>query len=163
MPRPQFLHLEVMGIQATKDMLVRGMTAASRMKPALELISEDMMRDVEINFTSQGHRGGGSWKPLAQSTIERRARAGYGPEPILVVKGKLKESMTVRGSPYQDLKVTNSEISLRSRLAYAAVQNEGGGRIPARPFATFVAGDVKRWTKICEDYLVEAMAGKGKK
>jgi phage gpG-like protein len=158
MPSPgNFIHIEAMGIQATKDMLIRGMTATSRMKPALELVSMDMMKDVEINFTSQGRRGGGSWKPLADSTLERRARAGVTSDLILIVTSALKDSMTVRGDPEQDLRISQSEIRLKSNLPYARVQNEGGGHIPARPFATFVEGDVRRWVKICERYLSDAM------
>jgi len=158
----KFLNIKIFGVTEVSEMLLAGMVAARNMKPALELVADDMMNVIDINFGSQGRRGGGSWKQLDPYTVERKTREGQLPL-ILIATSALRDSMTLRGDPDMDLKVTRDEIRLASNLPYANVQDKGGGEadLPARPFATFIDSDVRHWARICEDYLIEAMnAGK---
>jgi len=154
----RFLDIKVFGIQETHQMLLGGMRAVGNMKPALELVAEDMMEIVDVNFGSQGRRGGGSWKQLDDYTVERKLHDGELPL-ILIATSALRDSMTLRGDPNMDLKITRREVRLSSKLPYANVQNVGGGpsHLPARPFATFVKGDVRHWVKICENYIMRSM------
>ena len=155
---PAFLTVKLFGATEVNEMLLNGMRAASNMKPALELVADDMMEVIDINFGSQGRRGGGSWKHLDDYTVERKVREGELPL-ILIATSALRDSMTMRGDPNMDLKVTRHEVSLASKLPYANVQDKGGGpsHLPARPFATFLDSDVREWARICEDYLIGAM------
>ena len=57
----------------------------------LQKSSDIILKDIRINFDSEGGLVGG-WTPLAQSTIRGRIRQGYGATPILVNTGKYKSS-----------------------------------------------------------------------
>jgi len=150
--------MHVFGIEEVDGMLYAGMQAAGNMKPALELVAEGMMESIDLNFQAQGRRGGGSWKKLSQYTVDRKVREGELPL-ILIATSALRDSMTMRRDPNMDLKVTRSEVRLGSRLDYANVQDKGGGpsHLAARPFASFTEGDLREWTRICEQYLIDRM------
>src|SRR5262245_49475951 len=133
--------IKIYGITETRAMLRRGMAAAEFMEPALERVAIDMMDVVQRNFESQGRRGGGSWKRLDPKWEARKIEAGLDPR-ILIARGALMDSVTRWGAPNQDLRIDNDSIELRSELDYAAAQQFGTGRIPARPYLDFVGGDV---------------------
>jgi phage gpG-like protein len=158
---PPFLHMNVLGIAEVEEMLLGGMSAARNMKPALELVADDLFRVVEQNFESQGRRGGGSWAHLDPHTVAQKAREGLDSR-ILIATEALLDSMTVRGDPAMDLRITNRSLTLESNLPYAHVQDSGGGPsdLPARPYADFTPYDLRRWVRICEDYLIERMGGR---
>jgi phage gpG-like protein len=156
------ISMKIFGVTEVEDLLDGAMSALRNMKPALELVARDLMEVIDINFGSQGRRGGGSWKQLDPQTIQRKVREGELPL-ILIATSALRDSMTLYRDPNMDLRVTRDSISLSSRLIYADVQNRGGGPsdLPARPYADFMQGDVDHWASICADYLTEAMrAGK---
>jgi phage gpG-like protein len=150
--------VKVFGVKETLDMLRGGMTAVKRAKPALELVADDLLHAIEMNFEGQGRRGGGSWKQLSPSWAARKNELDLDPR-ILHATEALRDSMTVRGDPAMDLRITNRSITLDSRLPYARVQDEGGGKskLPARPYADFTEGDVNRWSRIIEEYLIRSM------
>ena len=156
---PGVLDLRIFGVQEVNQMLANGGRAARNMKPALNLVADDLMkRVIAVNFSSEGRRGGGSWKHLQEETIKRKLAAGESIK-ILVATGALRDSMTVRDHSEQYLHITNRYLELSSYLPYAVVQDEGGGRsdLPARPFVEFLESDVFRWANICERYLIDAM------
>jgi phage gpG-like protein len=150
--------MKVMGIDRAKGMLLGAMGAVGHMAPAMEIVADDMMRVVGINFSSQGRRGGGSWKQDDPAWVARKIEYGASPL-ILQMWGYLYRSMTVRGEADQRLVVTDEGVELASELPYANVQDKGGGpnNIWARPFATFIDTDLVRWTEICEQYIMDAM------
>lgn len=152
------ISMNIFGVQVVEDLLSGAMAATRNMKPALELVADDLMEVIDINFASQGHRGGGSWKQLKKATMEQKVREGELPL-ILIATSALRDSMTLKRDPYMDLRITRDSIHLSSRLEYANVQNEGGGPsdLPARPFADFIQSDVDHWAGICAEYLSRAM------
>lgn len=150
--------VKVVGLKEAFQMIRGGKLAVSNMKPAMELVADDLLLAIEQNFESQGRRGGGSWKPDSTEWANRKAAAGLDPR-ILHATEALRDSMTVRGDPAMDLHITNKQIRLDSFLEYAAVQQYGGGRskLPARPYARFTQHDVDDWAHIVEEYLIKAM------
>lgn len=56
-------------------------------------LAGDMHDAVEQNFETEGDRLGKKWAPLAESTIKRRLKKGYGTNPILQNKGDLVKSI----------------------------------------------------------------------
>jgi phage gpG-like protein len=148
--------MKILGEVQVDEMLLRGEHAVGHMKPALEIISEDLFRVVEATFQSQGRRGGGSWKQLSEKWAKYKEAHDLDPR-ILYAREYLVDSMTVRGDPAQDLRITNKTLHLGSYLPYAHLQNYGGGKVPARPYIDFTEHDLRRWVKICEDYLIERM------
>jgi phage gpG-like protein len=152
------ISMKIFGVTAVEDLLNGAMSAVGNMKPALELVARDLMEVIDINFGSQGRRGGGSWKQLNPETLARKVREGELPL-ILIATSALRDSMTLYRDPNMDLRVTRDFIELSSRLDYANVQDRGGGPsdLPARPYADFLQSDVDHWAEICAQYLTDAM------
>jgi len=154
--RKRVIDVQILGVEAAQRQLFRGAAAAGDMEPALDEVADDMMRIVEINFTSQGHRGGGSWKVLTPRWIARKAKKGLDPR-ILFANHHLYKSMTERGDPGMDLEIDDHHVHLSSQVEYAEAHNWGNDHVPARPFAYFLPQDRDRWVKICESHLIRAM------
>ena len=135
----------------------RGVRLARDMKPALELVADDVMRVIRATFMSQGRRYGGSWAHLDPDTIREKVKHGQDPR-ILIATEALMNSWSRRG-PNQRLRVTGSYIELDSKLAYGDVHQEGDEErgLPARPFIAFDPRDEIRWAKIAERQLLKAM------
>lgn len=110
---------------------------AGDLTPIMKVIAGIMGDAVEENFEQQGRP---KWKPLAQSTIDKRTADGHWPGKILQVEGLLASSIE-QGSDANSAWVGTNVI-------YAAIQQLGGyaGRaagkhgpirrpyIPPRPF-----------------------------
>jgi phage gpG-like protein len=158
---PRFLDIEIAGAQAVRRQLLRGAETAMNMRPALLRVREDMFRVIRLNFTSQGRRGGGSWKMIDTETAKRKAAKNLDPR-ILMATHKLMDSFTKRESRYMRSSVTRDQIKLDSTLPYASTHQYGDDErgIPARPFITFLPNDRMRWVKMCERELIGAMRGR---
>lgn len=157
---PRFLDIEIQGDQAVRRQLLRGAERAGDMRAPLTEVRTDMFRVIRATFTSQGRRYGGSWPALKTETIERKIRKRLDPR-ILIARHRLMDSFTRRSSRYMRSKVTKDRIKLESTLPYADTQQHGDSDrgIPARPFVRFYPEDRRRWVKICEASLMEAMRG----
>jgi hypothetical protein len=91
------------------------------LRPALEKTKEV----IEAKFKSNPS----DWKPLAQFTIFERRRLGFGPTPILFRTGRLQSASV------QEVAVDSpTEGHVSTSDPEAIKQNNGEGRIPARPF-----------------------------
>lgn len=156
----RWLDIEIQGAQAVRRQLLRGAERAGNMRPALVEVRLDMFRVIRETFLSQGRRYGGSWKGLRPETIERKVNQGLDPR-ILIARRRLMDSFTKRSSRYMHSKVTNDRITLESTLVYADTHQYGDPDrgIPARPFIRFYPQDRRRWVKICEASLMEALRG----
>jgi hypothetical protein len=88
---------------------------------------------VEAKFTNNP----ADWVPLAQYTILDRRRQGYGPTPILYRTGHLK------GVAVQQMQVEGNTGTISTSDPIAVKQNNGAGKIPARPFYNLSDTDKK--------------------
>jgi hypothetical protein len=79
---------------------------------------------VEDKFTNNPS----GWQPLAIFTIRERRALGFGPTPILYRTGRLK------GQSVQQLIINGNVGEISTNDPIAIMQNNGMGRIPARPF-----------------------------
>lgn len=70
----------------------------------------------------------GDWKPLTAFTIRERRALGFGPSPILYRTGRLK------GAAVQEIAIETGSGYVATNDAIAIKQDQGEGRIPARPF-----------------------------
>jgi phage gpG-like protein len=157
-PRVQYLKLSIFGIQRVNRQLLRGKKLAANMKPVNELIAADLLRVQAATFESQGRRYGGSWKAIDPVWAARKARLGLDPR-ILIARGALMKSMSVRDAPFQKLRVDARGIELTSELDYSRVMDEGSPDhgVPARPFTKIHPRDRQRWVKMVEKALRDAI------
>ena len=114
-------------------------------KPVFELIFHDMMRVEEAVWSSGGRRGGGSWKPLADSTVLKK-----GFDTILVDTGELQSSLTEDEAPSQIKEVTHDSAELGTTRPWAFTHQYGSKKahVPKRTFLKFTARDSERWGRM---------------
>lgn len=120
------------------DRLFDGLDATLRDMPAVLEAAVPAIRDAHrAVFESEGAAGRGSWPALAPSTLADRARLGYGPGPILVRSGELKQH--VLSTPAQiTRKGRGVELRIRPADSVGGVPKYvanalGTSRIPSRP------------------------------
>jgi len=155
----KFLDIRIFGVERCKRQLFKGQQRVANMQPALNQVADDMMWVIGVNFSSQGRRGGGSWKHLDPHTVAQKAREGTLQRGILVASGALHDSLTQRGDKDQELEVTPYMIRLGSALPYAAVHQTGNEKlgIPQRDYLKFSSRDQERWVQICEKSIMDAL------
>jgi phage gpG-like protein len=128
------------------------------LRPALNLVADDMIQDTKMQFESGGRRGGGSWKFPTQETRKRKARRGQDPRTLFGTH-RLFDSLTARGDEDMILEISNTGIHYGSRVRYADTHQHGDASrgIPARPFIQFLDSDIDRWGDIILSYITDPM------
>ncbi len=144
------IDVTIMGDKEFVHRMDRGVMAAYDMRPAMNLISDDMRRMFAMMFQSQGRRSGGSWKAISPAWVERKIKKNYDPR-ILFMKHLLVNSLTKKYSRNAIRVITTSSVEVGSSLPYAERQNR------RRPFIRLSKYDTARWDRICEEQLKKAM------
>jgi hypothetical protein len=76
---------------------------AEELKAAMEETLKVVEEEIKANFDSRQ----ASWRPLAIGTIQQRLRQGYGPGPILIRSGTLRDNV----ASGHEVSVDSTEIS----------------------------------------------------
>ena len=101
----------------------------------LEQIGEDLLGDFAANMVTEGgfFAPGGSWTPLAPSTVRQRTRLGYGgASPMLWRTGGLAQSLATRSAPGNVFEVTPTTLRVGSEVFYAGYHQRGTRKMPRR-------------------------------
>lgn len=117
-------------------------------RPAFELIADDLLASETRRFNS---RGFGTWQPLAPSTIEQKARQRLDPR-ILHATGALRDSLTRRHAPHQELLIEPQFMVLGTTLDYARFHQQGTRRMPARKPLGFPVTQRRKAVKRIQKY-----------
>src|SRR5688572_260558 len=129
----------------------------------MQVMSDEMLRIIRINFRSQGRRSGGSWKRITPRWAKQKRREGLDPR-ILFASGRLEQSFH-RDGPNQKIVYSKRGFTIRSTVPYAAVHQYGfpGKNIRARPFVKFSQHDKRMFAKLLQEYLLQEFSGKSTK
>lgn len=146
------IDIQIFGEKKAAARLVRLGSHVSDISPVGSLIGDVFRNAADKTFSSQGRRGGGSWKRLAPETIRRKARLGLDPR-IEHATLLLRNSLTQKGHPQQVLTVHRDGIDFGSSVKYARNQDRGSN-VPKRPLVKLVAGDISRIKGIILDWIV---------
>lgn len=147
-------------VVATKFTRMARDTANAR--PAFNRVATYLMDITGKQFSSQGRRGGGRWRPLTEEWLRRKIAKGGDPR-ILHFRGALRNSVTVPKARGQVLKIGPTSLEFGSKLPYAAVQQFGGGKsnLPARPFLRTTASDRAHMRDVIRDHLMQQWSKRG--
>lgn len=128
-------------------------------EPALRLIGEIGHESIQTNFEEGGRPS--QWKPLADSTIKQRTKAGKWPGRILVRTGT---SGGLMGAV--SYKAFNDRVIFSANKVYARIQHYGGkagrGRkvtIPARQYMMIQDEDWQEINEALKEYIIRGTAG----
>lgn len=116
-------------------------------KFALEEVTRSYLKENRKNFILKGT---GKYAPLSPKYAAQKSRK-FGPLPILVVDGRLRDSVTDRQNQDSIRQVTKNIAVIGTRTPYAGFIQTGTNKMPARPFLFFTKDQEKRFTKIIEE------------
>lgn len=135
------------------DRIFDGFGATMNDLPAILLEAVPTIRAAHAEvFRSEGAAGRGRWSALAPSTLAERQRLGFGPGPILVRTGGLRDH--VLSAP---ARITRRGNTVELRIQPAAVVDGvpkyaanalGTDRIPARPMVALGPAASARVTSV---------------
>lgn len=125
-------------------------------KPLMKEIGEDAVKYFSDEvFKAQGKEtSGGSWRPLAMSTLSaRERRSGYYKNPpettgkILIWTGRLR-----RG--FEDY-VEKTRVTISNKVPYFKYHQQGGGKLPKRQMLGITQKLINLVTEKSQKYINE--------
>ena len=125
--------LEAFGEVQLDRELMRISRNAADMRPAFDSIHQDVLKDDREQFSSEGGRFSGGWRPLAASTVAAKARGGFDLR-ILHRTLRLRNSLTQPGHADHIYQTTADEMHFGSRVPYGVFHQLGRGVPRRRPF-----------------------------
>lgn len=147
--------IESFGTTEFSRELLRVAERSDNMRPAFEALADDFYAVEREQFDSEGARGGQRWPPLSPRYAARK-RVLFGPKPILEASGRLRRSLTSKGTPGNVHKVTADEIVIGSRVDYGKYHQSTAPRsqLRRRPPVVLTEADKVRWVKKLQRYLM---------
>jgi len=103
-------------VQVNREILRVG-ERGHNLVPLWDEIHESLMELEEKQFGTQGRHASGGWRPLAESTVLRKASAGLDPR-ILHATLALRKSLTVRSDPNMLIIMESDFFQFSSKLGY---------------------------------------------
>ena len=134
----------------TEKMFKNTVKAISNFKPALRDTRNYQLRQIKIQFDSEGSHITSKGQKLAQRTIIDRLKAGFAAGPILKRTGRLKRS-------FKASKLNNKELNIGSNVSYFAQHQQGGGNIPRRQILAHSNKMIKNVLTIFQKFLTNTI------
>lgn len=146
------LRIEVFGEQQASRELLRFSQRVDDMSPAFEAVADEFLRLEHAQFATEGGYASGGWRPLAPSTVARKARLRLDPR-ILHATLRLRRSLTERG-PDHVRRIGPSELFVGSRVPYGVYHQHGTHRMPRRRPVEFTERDKANMVRVIQRFIV---------
>jgi phage virion morphogenesis protein len=145
----------IFGTEALSTRLTRMAKDTADARPAFNNVADELMRVTNIQFESQGRRGGGAWARLSPKWLKEKAKITLDLR-ILHLDHTLRHSVTRRGAPGQVLEIGPTEMNFGSNVKYARVHQEGypPRNIPRRPFIKLIDSDRRNIRNMIRDHIM---------
>lgn len=159
------ISMEVFGDVQLNRTLLRASERSRNLSPVFSDLANDFLKIERQQFDTQGGFSGG-WKPLAESTIARKAALGLDPR-ILHATLALQRSLTQPGAPgfvrqiSRSSMFVGSDVKSKDGFPYPAVhQNPQSSRLPQRRPVELDEAHRRSWMKRIQQFIVgDAGAG----
>lgn len=117
-------------------------------------IHKEFLALEEHQFESQGELSGG-WKPLADSTVRAKERAGLDPR-IMFATERLYKSLTHQGSEDMVYEATADQLLMGSTVPYGVYHQsrQPRQRLPRRPVVVLPDQTKVAWVKKLQRWIV---------
>ena len=154
------LRFDVVGDVQLSRLLDRVSSDLSNMRPAWDLIHTNFLRGEQGTFALEGAFGGKpKWEPLSPK-YELWKDQRYPGQPILVLTGALRASLTQASDPDHVYDATDSGMSVGTkkrtpggRWNLGLLHQKGTRRMPARPPLILTEQQKNEWVGIMHDWL----------
>jgi phage gpG-like protein len=145
------IEVKVDGEGATAGALKSAAKRASDVRPAWTPMLLAMQDQTRQHLNS---RGGGTWPPLARSTVAKKRRSGEDPRTMRA-SGALTRSLTQSHAQGAVREKRKTSLEFGSSLPYAHLHQEGsaGGKIPQRKLVKVDKQTTRTITEILARYV----------
>lgn len=126
-------------------------------------IRDDFIIGEKEQFKTQGGSGSGGW-PKLSPVYEAWKNKKYPRRPLLVVNGRLRMSLTNKGSDDMVYEAGKLSLKLGTKVPYAIYHQTGTSKMPARPPIELTERQKNLWPKLIQEYLFksgQALQGPG--
>jgi len=128
------------------------------LRPVLEPVSDDFYRGEASTFEAEGgFEGKARWKKLSKGYRAWKDKH-YPGQKIMVLTGKLKESLTTRGATGSIFRLDKKSLELGTGISYA-MKHQRGLNVSKRKLIQITGGQKHRWSSIVHQGLYKK-AGK---
>ena len=156
------LRFEVAGDVQLSRMLDRVSEDLSNMRPAWDLIHQNFLQGEHGTFAMEGAFGGkAKWKPLSPK-YELWKESRYPGQPILVLTGALRASLTQSSDQDHIYEPTDTGVAMGTKIRtpngrwnLGLLHQKGTRKMPARPPVELTAQQKNEWVSIMHDWLWE--------
>jgi phage gpG-like protein len=133
------------------DLDMAALSIKSLREPLTRSVKQVIIPSIRKNFDAEGRP---AWRPLADSTVERRGTS----HPILNEKGTLKKRATQFNIWTID-RDSAAITGLDSRVKYAGYHQGGTSRMPQRAFIMYQDEDERAIEEIFYEFIVSRLEG----
>ena len=153
---------DVHGDEQVEHRLLGMGTRAIEGRPVLELIAEQMREAERDLFLTSGASAGEPWEPLKESTLRKKAAAGYptAPNSVLIATSDLERSLTESGGDNIEW-ISDDELIFGTSDPKAGFHADGTENMPARPPLAFSELTLRTFTREIQRYIVGLEDGLG--
>lgn len=110
--------------------MVAPLNSADGIGPGIQEAAKLYAVEMQKRF-NRASGGDGTWKPLAPSTVKKKARETLFPRQILYLTGAMFASLTP-GAPNNVYDVLRDRVRYGTKDKKAGYHQKGGGRLPQR-------------------------------
>lgn len=124
--------------------------------PCFRMLRERFYAMEKEAFRTEGASGEhGKWRPLADATVKRKARAGLNPG-ILQARRFLFKSLTGLGNKGSTSRISRTSFFVGSTIAYGKFHQKPkeGGKLPRRRVIDFAEAEKREWVKMLQQYMI---------
>jgi phage gpG-like protein len=125
---------------------------AENVRPLDAVIRKVFLESERERFDGMNQRP--KWPPLAQSTVERKARQGLDPRPLRAT-GLLRASLTEPGAPGQVDQPTPGSFRFGTKVPYAFYHDTGTG-VPKRKLVGLTVKQRGTIKEVVGEYIATA-------
>lgn len=146
------IHYSVDGLADVEHHLLGLSARAMEPRPLLELFAEQLRQMTQERFDAEGP----GWAPLAGSTLERKGSSQIGRETDAMMNSLTSSGEGHIEEYFGEELLWGTSLVNEEGFPYPAAFDRGTSRQPARPLIEIHAGDLRRFSRSVQAWLMGA-------
>lgn len=130
---------------------------ALNMRPVLSVILKEVYASEKALFDTEGSSGAsGSWAPLKESTVRKKANRKTGPGDPRILHDTLamRMSLTAPNQKGSRWSLLRNQMFIGTDFDYAQFHYDGTKWMPARPPVGFTEEEKIEWVRMMQEYVM---------
>ena len=162
---PFSVQFDILGVKQVNRSLMLSADAIKDLSPVWDDIYDDFLQRSGDVFSSEGNvgsksreLGGGSWGPWAPLNpiyAAQKLARGFGSK-ILVRTGRLRDSLTSRGSADAVFQPQPLRLAVGTKTPYAGYHQVGTAKMPRREPVRITEPQARFWVRLIQKFILES-------